>query len=46
MGRTHFEKMLYDNGQLVDIYLHAFQVTGSPLYEATIVKPVITYYTQ
>lgn len=32
----HFEKMLYDNGQLVDIYLHAFQVTGSPLYEATI----------
>jgi len=32
----HFEKMLYDNGQLVDIYLHAFQVTGAPLYETTI----------
>ncbi len=32
----HFEKMLYDNGQLVDIYLHAYQVTGSPLYEQTV----------
>ncbi|MBA60806.1 MAG: thioredoxin domain-containing protein [Planctomycetaceae bacterium] len=32
----HFEKMLYDNGQLVDIYLHAYQVTGNPLYEQTV----------
>ncbi|MEC9095843.1 MAG: thioredoxin domain-containing protein [Planctomycetota bacterium] len=32
----HFEKMLYDNGQLVDIYLHAYQVTGSQLYEQTV----------
>ncbi len=32
----HFEKMLYDNGQLVDIYLHAYQVTGSKLYEQTV----------
>ena len=24
----HFEKMLYDNAQLVPVYLHAFQVTG------------------
>jgi len=32
----HFEKMLYDNGQLVDIYLHAYQATGSELYEQTV----------
>ena len=24
----HFEKMLYDNAQLVRVYLHTFQVTG------------------
>ncbi len=24
----HFEKMLYDNAQLIRVYLHAFQVTG------------------
>ncbi|MEO8899003.1 MAG: thioredoxin domain-containing protein [Candidatus Dormibacter sp.] len=24
----HFEKMLYDNAQLVPVYLHAYQVTG------------------
>ncbi|MHB8618548.1 MAG: thioredoxin domain-containing protein, partial [Chloroflexota bacterium] len=30
----HFEKMLYDNGQLALVYLHAFQVTGKPLYRA------------
>lgn len=29
----HFEKMLYDNAQLVRVYLHAFQVTGKPLYK-------------
>ena len=28
----HFEKMLYDNAQLARLYLHAWQVTGSPLY--------------
>ena len=32
----HFEKMLYDNAQLVDIYLHAYQATGSKLYEQTV----------
>ena len=26
----HFEKMLYDNGLLARVYLHAFQVTGDP----------------
>ncbi len=28
----HFEKMLYDNAQLARCYLHAWQVTGEPLY--------------
>jgi uncharacterized protein YyaL (SSP411 family) len=28
----HFEKMLYDNAQLVRVYLHAWQITGKPLY--------------
>lgn len=28
----HFEKMLYDNGQLVSLYAHAYQVTKYPLY--------------
>jgi uncharacterized protein len=29
----HFEKMLYDNALLARAYLHAFQVTGEPLFE-------------
>ena len=28
----HFEKMLYDNAQLVSLYAHAFQLTKNPLY--------------
>ena len=28
----HFEKMLYDNAQLADVYLEAYQLTGKPLY--------------
>jgi hypothetical protein len=32
----HFEKMLYDNAQLARIYLHAWQVTGRPLYRAVV----------
>lgn len=28
----HFEKMLYDNGQLSQVYLEAYQLTGNPLY--------------
>ncbi|MEX0808817.1 MAG: thioredoxin domain-containing protein [Dongiaceae bacterium] len=28
----HFEKMLYDNAQLVDLLTHAFQETKEPLY--------------
>ena len=28
----HFEKMLYDNAQLARAYLHAWQITGDPLF--------------
>jgi uncharacterized protein YyaL (SSP411 family) len=34
----HFEKMLYDNGQLISLYSHAFQVTKNTLYKAIIVE--------
>ncbi len=29
----HFEKMLYDNALLARAYLHAFQVSGEPIFE-------------
>lgn len=29
----HFEKMLYDNAQLVSLYTHAWQATKTPLYK-------------
>jgi uncharacterized protein YyaL (SSP411 family) len=32
----HFEKMLYDNALLARIYLHAWQVTGKPLYRRVV----------
>lgn len=32
----HFEKMLYDNAQLISLYVQAYQVTGKPLYAKTI----------
>jgi len=32
----HFEKMLYDNGQLSSLYSHAFQVTANPLYKRVV----------
>ncbi|RLD54421.1 MAG: thioredoxin domain-containing protein, partial [Bacteroidetes bacterium] len=32
----HFEKMLYDNAQLVSAYSHAFQLTGSELFKSVI----------
>ena len=32
----HFEKMLYDNALLAKLYLHAYQVTGSPLYRRVV----------
>jgi uncharacterized protein YyaL (SSP411 family) len=38
----HFEKMLYDNAQLVRVYTHALQVTGDPLYE-DVVRETLAY---
>jgi uncharacterized protein YyaL (SSP411 family) len=32
----HFEKMLYDNGQLVSLYSQAFKVTGNELYKKVV----------
>lgn len=29
----HFEKMLYDNAQLISLFAHAYQQTGIPLYK-------------
>ena len=41
----HFEKMLYDNALLVKLYLHAYQVTGKPLYRR-IVEETLAYVTR
>jgi len=38
----HFEKMLYDNAQLVRVYLHAWQLTGNPLFER-VVRETLAY---
>jgi uncharacterized protein YyaL (SSP411 family) len=32
----HFEKMLYDNGQLTSVYLHTWQVTGEPAFRQVV----------
>lgn len=34
----HFEKMLYDNGQLVSLYADAYKLTKNPLYKEVIEK--------
>lgn len=34
----HFEKMLYDNGQLVSLYSEAYKLTGKALYKEVIEK--------
>lgn len=34
----HFEKMLYDNSQLVSLYVHAWQKTKDPLYKKVVVE--------
>ncbi len=34
----HFEKMLYDNGQLMSVYADAYKRTQSPLYKEVIEK--------
>ncbi|WP_422006088.1 thioredoxin domain-containing protein [Roseivirga pacifica] len=36
----HFEKMLYDNGQLVTLYCEAYQKTQNPLYKNTIYQTI------
>lgn len=38
----HFEKMLYDNGQLVSLYSHAYQITREIGY-ADIVKQILGF---
>ena len=38
----HFEKMLYDNAQLVSLYSQAYKVTKNPLYEE-VVKETLKY---
>ena len=38
----HFEKMLYDNALLARLYLHAYQITGRPLYRR-ITEEVLDY---
>jgi len=32
----HFEKMLYDNGQLISLYSQAYKVTGNKLYKRVV----------
>jgi uncharacterized protein YyaL (SSP411 family) len=32
----HFEKMLYDNAQLVSLYSQAFRLTGDPVFEQVV----------
>jgi len=34
----HFEKMLYDNGQLISLYSEAYQLTKNPLYKKVVVE--------
>lgn len=36
----HFEKMLYDNGQLLTLYAEAFQLSRDPEYKSTIYQTV------
>jgi uncharacterized protein YyaL (SSP411 family) len=38
----HFEKMLYDNALLIQLYLHAYLVTNNPFYER-IVEETLQY---
>ena len=38
----HFEKMLYDNGQLVSLYSEAYMVTKNPLYQK-VVEETLAY---
>lgn len=37
----HFEKMLYDNGQLVSLYSEAYQLTKNPLYKQIVEETLV-----
>lgn len=41
----HFEKMLYDNGQLVSLYAQAYKLTKNPLYK-TVIEKTISFITR
>jgi len=36
----HFEKMLYDNGQLLELYAKAFQVSGDSFFKEKVIETV------
>lgn len=36
----HFEKMLYDNGQLISLYSEAYQVTKNPIYKEVVYETI------
>lgn len=38
----HFEKMLYDNGQLLSVYAHAYQLTHNDLFK-NVVKEIAAF---
>ncbi len=38
----HFEKMLYDNGQLLSLYAHAYQATGRERY-AEVIRQTVSF---
>jgi uncharacterized protein YyaL (SSP411 family) len=39
----HFEKMLYDNAQMLQLYLEAYEVSGEEERYATVARDIITY---
>ena len=41
----HFEKMLYDNAQLLKLYAQAYELTGNPLYRQ-VAEDVAAYLSQ
>lgn len=36
----HFEKMLYDNGQLISLYAEAYAVTQNPLFKEVVLETI------
>lgn len=36
----HFEKMLYDNGQLISLYAEAYNLTKAPLYKEVVIQTI------